>query len=103
MPAFTQGYFNGSTELWVPPVDSLKVSVEYLEGRLGNRLTGFNWWSLDQDMAIPQLSAVYKFVKELPSDTSPIPPTPAEPSHDLKVEILWREAKKHPELFNLIP
>ena len=62
VPAFTEGvdpYGNP----WYPRVDGLSAAMDYMATRLGPRLLGLNWWSLDQNMAVdPRLRPVYDYV-----------------------------------------
>lgn len=71
MPAFIGSGYEG-VEHWVPPVESVKAAVEYVQERLGSRLLGFNWWSLDEDLVdIPEL---YEYIKSLPTEEPEPPP-----------------------------
>lgn len=74
MPAFIGSGFEG-VEHWVPRAESVKAAVEYMQGRLGSRLHGMNWWSLDEDLVdIPEL---YEYIKSIPGEgTGPDLPTP---------------------------
>lgn len=72
MPAFIGKGYEGMETPWIPTVNAIEAAVEYMSERLGSRLTGFNWWSLDQDLVdIPEL---YEYIGSLPAEDEDSPP-----------------------------
>jgi hypothetical protein len=67
MPAFIGGSFEGASG-WTPGVDAVKSAIEYTTARLGSRLLGFNWWSLDRHLV--ELGDLYQYVKSTPGGGS---------------------------------
>ena len=64
MPAFSEGKFLDTGEMWYPVVDGVAAAVDYMRARLGSRLLGFNVWSLDQDLLRDKrLKPLYEFWK----------------------------------------
>jgi hypothetical protein len=88
MPSFIGGGFEGLPEPWVPSAVSMQAAVEYLVERLGTRLLGYNWWSLDKSLVDPRLGPVYNLVRSLNVEPPPL-------SDSQRVDILWREAATH--------
>ena len=68
LPAFAEG-LDPYGKLWYPRIEGVKAAVEYMEGRLGSRLLGLNWWSLDQDLIVrgtivdPRFTDLYVYIK----------------------------------------
>lgn len=93
MPAFVGGTFEGQTTPWVPTADCYEAATEYMVERLGDRLLGFNHWSLDKSLIDTRLRGVHAYVSQYdgPQAPPPIPPI----SDAEKLRRLW---EAHPEL-----
>ena len=70
VPSFIGGSYEGCDVPWIPKAECLDAAITYMKERLGSRLLGVNFWSLDEDMV--DIPDVYQFVKGL----SAIAPTP---------------------------
>jgi hypothetical protein len=66
MPSFIGGTYEGQTTPWIPSAESVAAAVEFLKTRLGDRLVGLNWWSLDKNLV--DIPALYAYVKSLPGE-----------------------------------
>ena len=70
MPAFVEG-LDPYGKPWYPRVEPTRAAVAYMRGRLGARLLGLNWWSLDQDMVLagptvaPRMEPLYEYIKSI--------------------------------------
>lgn len=72
MPAFIGGTYEGQKTPWIPTAEGAAIQVAFLQKRLGPRLIGLNWWSLDQNLV--DIPALYAYVKSLPAEPSgPLP------------------------------
>jgi hypothetical protein len=71
MPAFIGKGYEGMDTPWVPVVDAVRAAVDYMCERLGSRLIGFNWWSLDKDLV--DISELYEYIKTLPAEEQAAP------------------------------
>ena len=70
MPAFSEG-LDPYGNMWYPRVDTMIAAIEYMQIRLGRRLVGLNWWSMDQDLASdPKLRPLYE---HLAGNVVPVP------------------------------
>jgi hypothetical protein len=76
MPAFIGGGYEGQTTPWVPQAAPYKAATDYLVGRLGDRLLGFNHWSLDKTLIDPRMKGVYDYIASYESGPAPTPPVP---------------------------
>ena len=66
MPAFAEGRFLDTGEMWYPVVDGVSAAVNYMRTILGPRFLGLNWWSFDQDlMRNPKLKPMQDYIKTL--------------------------------------
>lgn len=71
MPAFIGGTYEGQTTPWIPSAEAVATQVAFLQKRLGTRLIGLNWWSLDQNLV--DITGLYAYVKSLPREpTGPV-------------------------------
>lgn len=69
MPAFIGSTYEGQETPWIPSAESVAAQVAFLQKRLGERLIGLNWWSLDQRLV--DIPALYAYVKSMPGDDAP--------------------------------
>jgi len=89
LPSFIGGGFEGLSKPWVPSAEEMSAQVAFLRGKLGSRLLGVNFWSLDKSLV--DMPDVYWYVKGLNST----PPAPPEQPPADAVEKLWNAAKAH--------
>jgi len=74
MPAFIGGTYEGQKTPWIPTAEGVATQIAFLQKRLGERLLGLNWWSLDQNLV--DIPGLYAYVKSLPGEPSgPVPLT----------------------------
>ena len=92
LPVFISGSFEGDAG-WIPPVACLEAGVQYLQDRLGERLVGINFWSLDRHLVNPSLSAQFAFVASLPAEVPPPEPDPVYPPIEEGYPILVDDAR----------
>jgi hypothetical protein len=76
MPAFIGGGYEGQTTPWVPKADCYKAATDYMVARLGDRLIGFNAWSLDKSLVDPRMRSVYDYIAAYEAAPPPTPPVP---------------------------
>ena len=79
---------------WTPKADCVEAGVDELHKILGNRLLGFNWWSLDQNLVEPQHAGQYAYIASLASSPA-VPPAPTieERLADLETRVTALEAE----------
>jgi hypothetical protein len=92
MPAFIGGTYEGMKEPWIPKVEWVSAAVAFLQKRLGDRLIGFNWWSLDRSLVdIPPLM---QYIQSLPGDGPPKPQTFLELPEAKRWELIVRSLQE---------